>query len=145
MKRDELIKYLDELLTPGKFRDYCPNGLQVEGRHEVRRVVAGVTASQALLDVAVERGADAVLVHHGYFWKSEDGRVVGIRKQRLGALLRHDINLITCRLMRIRWLETTRNWRNGLAGCQKVILANRISAGLDERLSRVIWRLWPTG
>ena len=98
MKRDELIKYLDELLTPGKFRDYCPNGLQVEGRHEVRRVVAGVTASQALLDVAVERGADAVLVHHGYFWKSEDGRVVGIRKQRLGALLRHDINLIAYHL-----------------------------------------------
>lgn len=98
MKRDELIKYLDELLTPGKFRDYCPNGLQVEGRHEVRRVVAGVTASQALLDVAVEREADAVLVHHGYFWKGEDGRVVGIRKQRLGALLRHDINLIAYHL-----------------------------------------------
>lgn len=98
MKRDEFIKYLDELLTPGKFRDYCPNGLQVEGRHEVRRVVAGVTASQALLDVAVEREADAVLVHHGYFWKGEDGRVVGIRKQRLGALLRHDINLIAYHL-----------------------------------------------
>lgn len=94
MKRDELVKYLDELLVPGKFRDYCPNGLQVEGRSEVRSLLAGVTASQALLDVAVERGADAVLVHHGYFWKGEDGRVTGIRRQRLGTLIRNDINLI---------------------------------------------------
>lgn len=94
MERDELVKYLDELLVPGKFRDYCPNGLQVEGRSEVRSLLAGVTASQALLDVAVERGADAVLVHHGYFWKGEDGRVTGIRRQRLGTLIRNDINLI---------------------------------------------------
>jgi dinuclear metal center YbgI/SA1388 family protein len=98
MKRDALVNYLDELLEPGKFHDYCPNGLQVEGRDEVRRIVAGVTASQALLDAAVTRGADAVLVHHGYFWKGEDGRVTGIRKQRLGALLRHDINLFAYHL-----------------------------------------------
>ena len=98
MNREQLVKYLDELLQPGKFRDYCPNGLQVEGRAEVARIVAGVTASQALLDVAVARGADAIIVHHGYFWKGEDGRVAGIRRQRLKTLLGHDINLFAYHL-----------------------------------------------
>ena len=98
MKREELVKYLDGLLQPAKFRDYCPNGLQVEGRTEIVRVVAGVTASQALLEAAVARGADAVLVHHGYFWKGEDGRVTGIRRQRLKTLLGHDINLFAYHL-----------------------------------------------
>lgn len=98
MKREELLRHLEELLEAPKFRDYCPNGLQVEGCAEVRRLVAGVTASQALLDAAVERGADAVLVHHGYFWRGEDGRVTGIRKNRLATLLRHDINLFAYHL-----------------------------------------------
>ena len=98
MKRDELANYLDALLEPAKFRDYCPNGLQVEGRSEVSRVVAGVTASQALLDAAVARGADAILVHHGYFWKGEDGRVTGIRRNRLKTLLDNDINLFAYHL-----------------------------------------------
>jgi dinuclear metal center YbgI/SA1388 family protein len=65
----------------------------VEGRAEVRRIVCGVSASQALLDAAVERGADAILVHHGWFWKSEDGRVTGHRRRRMATLLAHDINL----------------------------------------------------
>ena len=98
MNREQLVKYLDELLQPAKFRDYCPNGLQVEGRAEVARIVAGVTASQALLDVAVARGAEAIIVHHGYFWKGEDGRVAGIRRQRLKTLLGHDINLFAYHL-----------------------------------------------
>lgn len=98
MKREELLEYLDRLLQPALFRDYCPNGLQVEGRAEVRRIVAGVTASQALLDAAVVRGADAVLVHHGWFWKGEDGRVTGIRRRRLGTLLAHDISLFAYHL-----------------------------------------------
>ena len=98
MNREQLVKYLDELLQPAKFRDYCPNGLQVEGRAEVVRIVAGVTASQALLDVAVARGADAVIVHHGYFWKGEDGRVTGIRRQRLKTLLANDISLLAYHL-----------------------------------------------
>ena len=98
MKREELVEYLEGLLQPAKFRDYCPNGLQVEGRTEIVRVVAGVTASQALLDAAVARGADAVLVHHGYFGKGEDGRVTGIRRQRLKTLLGHDINLLAYHL-----------------------------------------------
>lgn len=98
MKREELVDYLDGLLVPGKFRDYCPNGLQVEGRGEILRLVAGVTASQELLDAAVARNADAILVHHGYFWKGEDGRVTGIRRNRLASLLVNEINLLAYHL-----------------------------------------------
>ncbi|MEN9478941.1 MAG: hypothetical protein RLZZ298_336 [Pseudomonadota bacterium] len=98
MKREELVEYLEGLLQPANFRDYCPNGLQVEGRAEISRLVTGVTASQALLDAAVARGADALLVHHGYFWKGEDGRVTGLRKKRLGTLLANDISLLAYHL-----------------------------------------------
>lgn len=98
MLRDELVTYLDGVLEPARFHDYCPNGLQVEGRPEVRHIVCGVTASRALIEAAIERGADALLVHHGWFWKGEDGRVTGFRKRRLQALLAHDINLFAYHL-----------------------------------------------
>lgn len=98
MRREELDAYLNGLLEPARFRDYCPNGLQVEGRAEVRRIVCGVTASQAMIEAAVARGADALLVHHGWFWKGEDGRVTGFRKCRLQTLLAHDINLFAYHL-----------------------------------------------
>lgn len=93
VNRDELAKYLAEALNITQFRDYCPNGLQVEGRTEIRRLVTGVTASYALLEAAVADGADAILVHHGYFWRGEDARVVGPKRKRLKLLLTHDINL----------------------------------------------------
>lgn len=93
MQRDELARYLEQLLELSQVRDYCPNGLQVEGRSEIGRLITGVTASAALIEAAVEEGADAVLVHHGYFWKGEDPRLVGLRKRRIEALLRADINL----------------------------------------------------
>ncbi|THF63727.1 Nif3-like dinuclear metal center hexameric protein [Pseudothauera nasutitermitis] len=98
MQLNALHTHLDELLEVSRLRDYCPNGLQVEGRPEVRRVLCGVTASQELVDRAVADGFDALLVHHGYFWKGEDGRITGIRKRRLGALLRHDISLLAYHL-----------------------------------------------
>lgn len=98
MNRNELLNYLDELLEAQKFRDYSPNGLQVEGAAEVSCIVAGVTASQALLDAAVARRAELVLVHHGYFWKGEDGRVTGIRRRRLATLLGANINLVAYHL-----------------------------------------------
>jgi dinuclear metal center YbgI/SA1388 family protein len=98
MRRDELRDYLDSLLNVERFRDYCPNGLQVEGGAELRRIVCGVTASQALIDEAVRWQADALLVHHGWFWRGEDGRVTGIRKQRLATLLAADINLFAYHL-----------------------------------------------
>ena len=93
MKRKELGDYLDQLLEAGRFSDYCPNGLQVEGRDEIRSIVTGVTASMALIEAALDLGADAILVHHGYFWKGEPTVMTGIKKRRIAALLRHDINL----------------------------------------------------
>ena len=89
-----LETHINTLLNVGKFRDYAPNGLQVEGRAEVKRIVTGVTASQALLDAAVECNADAVLVHHGYFWKGESQVIRGMKKRRIATLLQHDISLL---------------------------------------------------
>ncbi|MDP3138045.1 MAG: Nif3-like dinuclear metal center hexameric protein, partial [Burkholderiaceae bacterium] len=83
----------DDLLQPGRFKDFGPNGLQVEGRVEVRRIVSGVTASLALIEAAISAQADALFVHHGLFWRGQDGRVTGWMKQRLALLLAHDINL----------------------------------------------------
>ncbi|MBD3669770.1 MAG: Nif3-like dinuclear metal center hexameric protein, partial [Gammaproteobacteria bacterium] len=94
----QLIQYLDELLQAPAFSDYCPNGLQVQGREEVSRIVSGVTASQALIDAAIERQADAVLVHHGFFWKGEDARLVGMKRRRIKSLLEADISLIAYHL-----------------------------------------------
>jgi dinuclear metal center YbgI/SA1388 family protein len=94
----DLVAYADRLLAVETFNDYCPNGLQVEGRPDVQTLIGGVTACQALLDAAVERGADAVLVHHGWFWKGENPRIVGMKQRRLATLLRHGISLIAYHL-----------------------------------------------
>ena len=96
--RRHLLDAFDSLLDPGRFKDYGPNGLQVEGKPEVRLLVSGVTASLALLQAAVDAGADAVFVHHGLFWRGQDGRVTGWMKQRLALLLAHDINLFAYHL-----------------------------------------------
>ena len=98
MDRNELAGYLDMLLDCGRFRDYCPNGLQVEGRAGIRRIVCGVSASLTLLQAALAADADAVLVHHGWFWRGEDGRVTGIRRARLKALLENDLSLFAYHL-----------------------------------------------
>ena len=96
--RDTLLQTLDVLLQPQLFKDYGPNGLQVEGKAEIRRIVSGVTASRALIDAAIAAGADAIVVHHGLFWRGQDGRVTGWMKERLARLLAHDINLLAYHL-----------------------------------------------
>jgi len=93
VSRAALLESLDALLQPSQFHDYGPNGLQVEGRREIRKLVTGVTASRALIDAAIAVNADAILVHHGLFWRGQDGRVTGWMKQRLSRLLGHDVNL----------------------------------------------------
>jgi dinuclear metal center YbgI/SA1388 family protein len=98
LARDTLTKHLAETLDINRFRDYCPNGLQVEGKPQISRLITGVTASLALLEAAVAAHADALLVHHGYFWRGEDPRVVGSRRARLKLLLDHDINLFAYHL-----------------------------------------------
>lgn len=94
----QLLQAFDALLQPERFRDYGPNGLQVEGRATVRKIVSGVTASRALIEAAIAAQADAIFVHHGLFWRGQDGRVTGWLKQRLALLLAHDINLLAYHL-----------------------------------------------
>jgi len=98
MLLNDLRDYIASLLELDRFRDYCPNGVQVEGKAEVRRIASGVTASQRLLKAATAWGADAILVHHGYFWRNEDATVVGIKKQRIAHLLQHDVSLLAYHL-----------------------------------------------
>lgn len=96
--RNTLLRAFDGLLEPGRFQDYGPNGLQVEGRPQVRSIVSGVTASQALIEAAIAAQADAILVHHGLFWRGQDASVTGWKKRRLALLLAHDINLFAYHL-----------------------------------------------
>ncbi|MEK7737527.1 MAG: Nif3-like dinuclear metal center hexameric protein [Pseudomonadota bacterium] len=153
MQRDVLSQYLDECLEAARFHDYCPNGLQVEGRDEVRRLVCGVTASQALLEAAVAQDADAVLVHHGWFWKSEDGRVTGFRKRRMALLLAHDISLLAYHLpldahaelgnnaqlaLRLGWRVEGRFGEQeiGFLGATAAATAGELAAALEQGLGR---------
>src|SRR5690554_2315049 len=98
VSRNTVLKKINEWLQPENFQDYAPNGLQVEGRETVSVIVSGVTASQALIDAAVEHNADMILVHHGYFWKGEDQTIRGMKKNRIKQLLDNDINLVAYHL-----------------------------------------------
>ena len=98
MKLTDLNNYLNQLLKPEQFTDYCPNGLQVEGRAEIQHIVTGVTASYDLLEAALAVNSDAILVHHGYFWRGESAVITGIKKRRIQFLLQHDISLIAYHL-----------------------------------------------
>jgi dinuclear metal center YbgI/SA1388 family protein len=93
-----LLKAFDQLLQPERFKDYGPNGLQVEGRPHVQKIVSGVTASRELIEAAIAAKADAIIVHHGLIWRGQDGRVVGWMKARLQSLLAHDISLFAYHL-----------------------------------------------
>lgn len=94
----ELVAYTNSLLAIDQFKDYAPNGLQVEGKDEIKKIVTGVTASQGVIDRAVALGADAVLVHHGYFWRGEDPCVTGMKGRRLRTLIKNNISLLAYHL-----------------------------------------------
>lgn len=98
MKKQDFLAFLEEILQSRTINDYCPNGLQVEASDEITKIVTGVTASQALIDEAIKRQADCLLVHHGYFWKGEDQRITGIKMRRIKALLDNGINLVAYHL-----------------------------------------------
>jgi dinuclear metal center YbgI/SA1388 family protein len=154
MQRTELDAYLAQYLEVAKYRDYSPNGLQVEGRMSVERLITGVTASLALLEAAVEARADAVLVHHGYFWRGEDARVVGTRRRRIGLLLAHDVNLFAFHLPLDAHAEVGNNAQLGrvlgfpVAGrfgeqelgmygeLDDIVTLNSIARTVEERLHR---------
>ncbi len=96
--RTECLSYLETLLEPNRFHDYCPNGLQIAGSEHIENIVSGVTASLDLIEAALDFGADTLLVHHGYFWRGEDPRVIGIKQRRLKQLLINNVNLIAYHL-----------------------------------------------
>ena len=112
--RQDLLHAFDALLQPARFKDYGPNGLQVEGKTHVRHIVSGVTASRALIEAAIEAQADAIFVHHGLFWRGQDGCVTGWMKQRLALLLSHDINLFAYHLPLDAHAELGNNAQLGL-------------------------------
>ena len=124
--RHELLHALDILLAPSRFKDYAPNGLQVEGRTTVRKIVSGVTASRALIEAAIHADADAIFVHHGLFWRGQDGRVTGWMRQRLGLLLGDDVNLFAYHLPLDAHPELGNNAQLGL---QLGLIAHAGSAG----------------
>lgn len=97
-QRDELTNYVNQLLEVERFQDYCPNGLQVQGKNTIRKIVSGVTASLALIEKAVEAKADAIIVHHGWFWKNDESPIVGQLYRRLKLLMDHDISLFAYHL-----------------------------------------------
>lgn len=154
--RQTLLDWCDATLETARFKDYAPNGLQVEGRSRIRRILTAVTASRAAIDHAVVTGADMLLVHHGMFWKSEPATITGWKKQRIAALLAHDINLAGYHLpldahpelgnnaqlaKRCGWLPEYRfgdqdllaAGRNGKRGQTLTGLADDISAALGRR------------
>ncbi len=98
VKLHDLVAYLDALLLPNAFKDYCPNGLQVQGRVSVNTLVTGVSANQALIEAAIAQGADALLVHHGLFWKNDPLTLTGIKYHRIKSLVLNDVNLIAYHL-----------------------------------------------
>jgi dinuclear metal center YbgI/SA1388 family protein len=113
-ERATLDEALQMLLRPGDFKDYGPNGLQVEGRAEVRRIVSGVTASLAFIEAAIAAGADTLFVHHGLFWRGQDGRLTGWLKRRVALLMAHEINLFAYHLPLDAHAELGNNAQFGL-------------------------------
>jgi dinuclear metal center YbgI/SA1388 family protein len=124
----ELLQALDAILEPTRFKDYCPNGLQVEGRRPIKKLVSGVTASLALIEAAVALQADAILVHHGLFWRGHDGRVTGWMRQRLALLLAHDIHLFAYHLP----LDAHEAWGNNAQLGQRLGLVGQDRFGEQQ-------------
>lgn len=156
--RETLLDRLDALLEPARFKDYCPNGLQVEGRSEVRKIVSGVTASLAFLQAALDADADTVLVHHGLFWRGQDGCVTGWMRKRLALALAHNINVIAYHLpmdahpelgnnaqlaKQLDWVVTGRfgEQQLGFLGFPKdgpLTNSNALAAAIEHKLGRKV-------
>lgn len=142
VERDELLRWCQQALAVEAFKDYAPNGLQVEGRAQVQRVVGAVTASLAAIEFAVAEKADMLLVHHGFFWKSEPVPIVGWKHRRIATLIRNDINMVAYHLP----LDAHPEWGNnamlaakmgwtmeGQMGEQNLLMYGQAAAGTTGR------------
>jgi len=121
MNNRKLAHKLDQLLEIHQFKDYCPNGLQIEGAEEVKKIITGVTANQALIDFAIAENADAILVHHGFFWKGERQEIVGMKYKRIKALIENGINLYAYHLP----LDVHPQWGNNAQLAQLLNITDR--------------------
>ena len=130
---NEIVDYCNEQLSVKKFNDYCPNGLQVEGRGTVQKLVCGVTASQSLIDAAITHQADALLVHHGFFWRGESAVIKGMKRKRIAALLAHDISLIAYHLP----LDAHPEWGNNACLGRVLGLQDAVATAEADGL---VWR-----
>lgn len=131
MHRSELVHALDTFFEPDRFRDYAPNGLQVEGRDEISTIMTAATASLAAITAAVEQGADALLVHHGIFW-GKDQRVVGMLGKRIRALLAGDCSLMAYHLP----MDAHAELGNNVVGLQRLGFAESTAFG-EQNLGRL--------
>jgi len=131
----QIVEYCNELLSINDFADYCPNGLQVEGKAEVRKIAVGVTASQMFLQQAVDCGADAALVHHGYFWKGEDAGIVGLKKNRIACLLNNQMSLLAYHLP----LDAHKDIGNNIELARKLAIENPVCEE-QGALQGLLWR-----
>lgn len=155
IQRQDLLSHFDALLQPERFKDYGPNGLQVEGKAEIRHIVSGVTASRALIEAAIADKADAILVHHGLFWKGMDGRITGWMKERIRLLLAHDINLFAYHLpldahpelgnnaqlgakLGVQWDTTFGEQALGMVGNASFANAEALAAQVQQVLGRPV-------
>lgn len=155
IQRQELLSQFDALLQPERFKDYGPNGLQVEGKAEIRHIVSGVTASRALIEAAIADKADAIFVHHGLFWKGMDGRITGWMKERIRLLLVHDINLFAYHLpldahpalgnnaqlgakLGVQWDATFGEQALGMVGDAAFANADALAAHVQQVLGRPV-------
>lgn len=154
ISRDELLAYCDHQLTPSAWKDFAPNGLQVEGRPEIERIVTGVTACAELIDSAIDLQADTIIVHHGFFWKNETPVLTGMKYRRIARLIKHDINLIAYHLP----LDAQPEFGNNASLAQQLGLADIATFGalglslagrlpsplhpeqLSEKLTRILGR-----
>ncbi len=153
--RREVTDYLAQYLGVDRFKDYGPNGLQVEGRAEVRHVVSGVTASLALIEAAAAAHADVLLVHHGLFWRGHDGRLTGWLKARVQHLMQHDINLLAYHLpldahpevgnnaqlaRQLGWVSEGRFGEQDLGCIGRLEVAERDVTSVQQHVQRVLGR-----
>ncbi len=155
MQLNGLEIYLNQILDVAHFHDYCPNGLQVEGRSEVRQLISGVTASFEFLQAAIAAGADAVMVHHGYFWRGEDPCIAGMKHRRISHLITHDVALLAYHLpldahpelgnntqlgRRLGFRETSRFGEQGIAMLGTLLSEESSLRDLRMNVERVLSR-----
>lgn len=154
MQLTALRDYIESELEVGRYRDYCPNGVQIEGRAEVGRIATAVSASHQALEAATAWGADALLVHHGYFWRNEAASIVGLKKRRIAHLLKHDVSLLAYHLpldahptlgnnaqlgQRLGWVEEGRFGEQDIA-CHGYLSQPMELGGLAQRIETVLLR-----